>query len=389
MLVIGGGPAGLRAAEVASAGGARVILADQKRSVGRKFLVAGKGGLNLTHGEPREKFVAKYRGPEMPSDFWPRALERFDNQAIQKWATDLGIETFQASSGRIYPKSLKGAPMLRRWVERLRAQGVEFRMNHQLTNIGSGFAEFDSNERIEADATILAMGGGSWTHTGSDGRWVNVLRKAGVAVADLASANCGWEIDWPPEIVPEIEGQPIKNVIVRAGEDEAMGELMLTKYGIEGGPIYKLGPALRAMSNPSITLDFKPTFSADKLARKMESVRRDFLEQSAQRWKLSAPAQLLLNTYATFDSAESLAVAAKMLTIPVRSARPIDEAISSAGGIRWTELDEHLMLKSLPTVYAAGEMIDWEAPTGGYLLQGCFATGTIAAEAALGHLLSR
>ncbi|YCM42758.1 TIGR03862 family flavoprotein [Verrucomicrobiaceae bacterium 227] len=389
LLVIGGGPAGLRAAEVASAAGASVTLCEQKRSVGRKFLVAGKGGLNLTHSEELETFVTRYRGPGQPEAFWKEALARFDNKAIRAWAALLEVGTFVQKSGRVYPKALKAAPLLRRWVEKLRAQEVQLKMNHRLTRLGSGSADFETPDgpvTIEADAIILALGGGSWPDTGSDGAWVSTLQNAGIEVAPLSSANCGWEVAWPEEIIPQVEGQPLKNVVALVDDEISPGEIMLTRYGMEGGPLYQLGPALRAMESPAITLDFKPTFTAEKLVAKMESAKRNFLDESKARWKLSdAMRAILENFHGPFDSAEKLAQHAKACRIPLTRARPITEAISSAGGVTWSALDDQLMIKDLPGVFVAGEMIDWEAPTGGYLLQGCFASGTLAAEAALRH----
>lgn len=391
VLVIGGGPAGLRAAEVASAAGARVSLCDRMRSVGRKFLVAGKGGLNLTHAEDLEVFATRYTAPgqaPQPEHFWPRALGRFDNKDIRAWAARLDVGTFVQKSGRVYPKALKAAPLLRRWVGRLRAQGVEFHMSHRLTALRPGAATFETaggEVEIAADAIILALGGGSWPQTGSDGAWVDTLRQAGVEVAPLSPANCGWEADWPAQIVERLEGRAIKNLVASVGAQQVAGELMLTRYGMEGGPIYALGPALRAMESPAITLDLKPTFRVDQLVAKMESAKKDFLAESEARWKLTEPMRILLEQFhGPFASARELAEAAKACRIPLQRPRPLEEAISSAGGVAWKSLDEeNLMLRSLPGVFVAGEMMDWEAPTGGYLLQGCFATGTLAAEGAL------
>lgn len=387
ILVIGGGPAGLRAAEVASAGGAQVTLCDQKRSVGRKFLIAGKSGLNLTHAEPREAFQTKYRGPDQPNHLWPEMLTRFDNKAIRDWAADLGIETFAQRTGRVYPTAMKAAPLLRRWVERLRNQGVDLRMNHQLTSLQADplLAEFKTPtgiQTLQPDAIILALGGGSWPQTGSDGRWIELLHQRGVSTSPLISANCGWEVSWPKELIPLIEGKPLKNTIVSSGSESAKGELMLTRYGLEGGPVYKLGPALR--TSHALTVDLKPDFTIERLVAKMESAKRNFLTESAIRWKIPTEARLLLDHYhGPFNTAHALAEATKALHIPVGNPRPIAEAISSAGGIAWPALSDELEIRELPNVFAAGEMIDWEAPTGGYLLQGCLASGTRAAEAAL------
>jgi predicted flavoprotein YhiN len=230
---------------------------------------------------------------------------------------------------------------------------------------------------------VLALGGASWPATGSDGDWVGILQSLGIAVSRLQSANCGWEVAWTPETRGRVEGQPLHNLCVRAGETSVIGELMPVAYGIEGTLIYHLGRTLRAMASPEIRIDFKPAFTAEQLVRKMESVRRNFIAEALIRWKLpDAACAILEQFHGPFDCAEKLALAAKDCRIPLLAPRPIAEAISTAGGVCWSELDENLMLKKLPGVFCAGEMIDWEAPTGGFLLQGCFATGTRAGRAA-------
>ena len=393
ILIIGGGPSGLRAAEVASNAGMKVTLCDQRRSVGRKFLVAGKGGLNLTHSEEIEIFATRYQGPDQPHDFWPRALADFDNKEIRAWAARLNVGTFVQKSGRIYPKALKAAPLLRRWVEKLRKQGVDFRMSHRLVSLTSGKASFEGPEgkiEIQANAIILALGGGSWPQTGSDGAWVETLEKAGVKVSPLAPANCGWEVAWSSDLAEQLEAQPLKNVVASAGDKIAPGEIMITRYGMEGGPLYTLGPVLRRMDKPLLTIDFKPTFTIEKLVGKMESAKKNFLAESQYRWKLSESMRLILDHFhGPFSSAEHLAQHAKACRIPLTKTRPIEEAISSSGGVPWQTINDHLMIKALPGIFVAGEMIDWEAPTGGYLLQGCFASGTRAAEAALAFKISK
>ena len=388
LAVIGGGPAGLRAAEVAASGGLQVTLYDGKPSVGRKFLVAGKGGLNLTHGEPLDRFVTRYSGPGQPEEIWESLIAGFDPAALRKWAADLGVETFQATSGRVYPKALKAAPLLRRWIERLRDLGVQLEMNHRLTSLDAGppyQLGFANGTTATAAAVILALGGGSWAKTGSDGGWTSIFEKLSIAHQPLAPANCGWEHAWSPEILAAAEGKPLKNIHVRAGDQVAIGELMVTRYGLEGGTIYQLGAVLRAMPEPAIAIDFKPTFSHAQLVAKMESVRRDFLSEASIRWKLAGPAHAILSRGTWFDVA-SLAREAKHCVIPLVRPRPLDEAISSAGGVCWEELDNTLMLRKLPGIFVAGEMIDWEAPTGGYLMQGCFATATRAARSAVDWL---
>ncbi len=394
--IIGGGPSGLRAAEIAAQGGASVTLFDAKPSVGRKFLVAGRGGLNITKAEPRERFVTRYSGPGQPPDFWPQVIGEFDSNALRAWAAELGIETFAASTGRVYPREMKAAPLLRRWVQRLKASGVQFVMQHRWTGLEPGapirltFQAGEEITRAEADAVLLALGGASWPETGSDGTWVSTLEKLGISIAPLQPANCGWETEWPEDVLSAAEGKPLKNIVARAGEAEAAGELMVTRYGLEGGAIYQLGPALRAMAAPAITIDLKPSSTVEQLVKKMGPVRRNFLTEARARWRLEDAAAAILAMCAApesaIPSAGDLATIAKACTIPLTGPRPIAEAISSAGGVRWSELDSDLMLKRLPGVFVAGEMIDWEAPTGGYLMQGCFATGTHVGKAALNWL---
>ena len=385
--IIGGGPAGLRAAEVAAAGGAAVTVFDAKASVGRKFLVAGKGGLNLTNAALREEFVSRYSGP---AEMWNSMLADFDAGALRAWAAGLGVETFAASTGRVYPRELKAAPLLRRWVHRLRETGVQFAVHHRWTGLrreGRWMLDFqtpDGPRTVATDAVILALGGGSWPETGSDGTWVSLLVKLGIEIAPLRPANCGWEFPWPRAVLEVAEGQPLKSIAVRAGGAEVRGELLVTKYGLEGGALYQLGPQLRA--KPELAIDFKPSSTIDQLVAKMGPIRRNFLAEARARWKLGNAVFAIISNVPKpreWESAAALAAHVKHCPLRFTAPRPIAEAISSAGGVCWRELDDHLMLRKLPGVFVAGEMIDWEAPTGGYLIQGCFATGTRAAHGAL------
>jgi uncharacterized flavoprotein (TIGR03862 family) len=383
--VIGGGPAGLRAAEIAAGGGAEVTLFEAKPSVGRKFLVAGRGGLNLTKDEPRELFASRYS----ESARWPGLLADFDGEALRDWAAGLGVETFAASTGRVYPREMKAAPLLRRWVQRLRTSGVHFAPRHRWTGLRAGppwqldfMVEEDRVVTASADAVVLALGGGSWPETGSDGRWTAILEKLGLPITPLQPSNCGWECAWS-EAIRAHAGEPLKNIVVRAGEHEATGELLLTEYGLEGGALYQLAPALRALPVPRITIDFKPLQTAAQLARKLDGVKRELLATARERWRLSPAASAILAPHAEkLTSAEDLAALVKACPVEFTGPRPLAEAISTAGGVRWEALNENLMLRALPGVFIAGEMIDWEAPTGGYLLTGCFATGTRAGRAA-------
>jgi uncharacterized flavoprotein (TIGR03862 family) len=385
--VIGGGPAGLRAAEVAASTGAAVTVFDAKPSVGRKFLVAGRGGLNLTHAEPPPLFATRYRGPEQPDGLWECILADFDANATRAWAAELGIETFVASTGRVYPRELKGAHLLRRWVRRLHGSGIKFAQLHRWIGLVPGnpiqlaFEVHGTTMEHQTDAVILALGGASWPDTGSDGRWTTLFRELGVEVSPFAPSNCGWEVAWTHSVLAEAEGKPIKNVVVRAGSEKAAGELMITSYGLEGGAIYPLACALRKMAKPEITIDFKPAISERDLIERLGQPRLRPLIEAQRKWRLSETVVALLDSHPDRDrqaTPAGLASMVKACPIQLRGPRPIAEAISSAGGVRWSELNENLMLRRLPGVFLAGEMIDWEAPTGGYLLQGCLATGTRA-----------
>ena len=388
--IIGGGPAGLRAAEVAVGMGASVTLYDTKPSVGRKFLVAGKSGLNLTNSADFEDFIAHYSGRYFPVDRWRSYLKEFDNYHLSEWASGLGVDTFAAPNGKVFPFSKKAAPLLRRWVLRLRDKGVQFRMKHQWVGLERqenilqlDFMQGDEPVSAIYDAVILAMGGASWPQTGSTGTWVPILEAKGIEVMSLQSANCGWECEWTEETRELIEGKALQNLKVSAAGVTLTGELLPTKYGFEGTPIYTLGTKLRKMDEPSIEIDFKPTFTEERLVAKMESARRDFYKEAGLRWKLSeAACAIIQQYYGEFDNAKALANVVKCCRIPLTEPRPIEESISTSGGVAWSDLNEDLMLKKLPSVYCAGEMVDWEAPTGGFLMQGCFVTGTIAGRSA-------
>jgi len=386
VLIVGGGPGGLHAADVANAAGARVILCDAQRSVGRKFLVAGRGGLNLTHGEPVENFPARYVDePER----WRDLLRDFGPAELRAWATNLGVGTYVGTTGRVFPRGQKAAGLLRAWIRRLRARGVEFRTGARLLNFARHenqwsveFQTPDDKFSLRADSILLALGGASWPETGSDGRWPEILETHGVEITPWQPANCGWNVDWSPELLARVEGLPLKNLTVRAGEESVSGELLITRHGLEGGAIYRLGRTLRAMSEPSLSLDFKPQLTVAAMRERIANLSPT---EWFRAWKLSKSAIALLEMKPAEDlnDVERSIALVKNFTIALRDPRPIGEAISSAGGVPWRELDENLMLRKLPAVFVAGEMIDWEAPTGGYLLQGCFATATRAGRAAV------
>jgi uncharacterized flavoprotein (TIGR03862 family) len=389
VLVIGGGPAGLHAAEVANAAGAHVTLCDAQRSVGRKFLVAGRGGLNLTHGEPVENFPARYADePER----WRDLLHEFGPAELRAWAAVLGVETYVGTSGRVFPRGQKAAGLLRAWVRRLRASGIQFRTGARFVNLiretNRWRAEFQSagdNFSLEADAVVLALGGASWPETGSDGTWPAILAAHRIEIKPWQPANCGWNVDWPAELLARAEGLPLKNLLVRAAEESVSGELLITRNGLEGGAIYRLGRTLRSMIEPRLTIDFKPQLSVETMRERI--VHLPATGEWFRAWKLSPGAIALLETVSRTDLSDRERTIARVKNFPIDlgSPRPIAEAISSAGGVAWSELDATLMLRKLPGVYVAGEMIDWEAPTGGYLLQGCFATAHRAGQAAASH----
>jgi uncharacterized flavoprotein (TIGR03862 family) len=386
ILIIGGGPAGLRAAEVANAAGARVVVCEAQRSAGRKFLVAGRGGLNLTHGEPVENFPARYIDEP---DRWRDLLREFGPDDLRAWAAGLGFETYVGTSGRVFPLGQKAAGLLRAWLRRLRASGVEFQTDSRFVGLGretdgwrAEFQTADQTFSLTADAIVLALGGASWPETGSDGSWPAILAGHGVEIAPWVPANCGWEVDWPPELLARAEGLPLKNLTVRAGDESVSGELLITRHGLEGGAIYRLGRTLRSMKQPLLEIDLKPQLTIEAMRERAATLpgASDWF----RAWKLSAGAVALLETIPpdNHQDCEQTIRRVKNFSLSLRSPRPIAEAISSAGGVRWSELDQDVMLRQMPGVFIAGEMIDWEAPTGGYLLQGCFATGTRAGRAA-------
>lgn len=373
-----------------------MTLFDAMPSVGRKFLVAGKSGLNLTNDEALPTFLDRYSGTDLPEPEWRRRFETFDNRDLREWAASLGVGTFVSAGGKVFPESMKAAPLLRRWVSRLRGLGVTFKMRHRWTGIGEGGRiEFDTPGgpcTEHPDAVVLALGGASWPQTGSDGQWVDTLQKAGVSITPLSPANVGWESDWPAELIESAEGSPLKNIALHAAEQRSLGELVITRYGLEGAPLYRLGPLLRDSPNPVVEIDLKPTRTQAEIEAKLGGVRSNFVREARRRLNLSPAAAALLKHLperGPWRHPEQIAREIKRCQIRLTRPRPIAEAISSAGGIAWRSIDQQLMLVQQPGVFLAGEMIDWEAPTGGYLLQACFTTGTHAGQAALDWARSR
>ncbi|MHA6204102.1 TIGR03862 family flavoprotein [Dyella soli] len=401
LVIIGGGPAGLMAAEVARNAGVEVDLYEAKGSVGRKFLIAGKGGMNLTHGEARADFVQRYgaRAPEVGQ--W---LDDFDADAVRAWARGLGVETFVGTSGRVFPHDLKAAPLLRGWVHRLRESGVRFHVHHRWTgwnDDGSLRMATPAGElAIRADAVVLALGGGSWPQLGSDGAWQTWLAARGVAMTPLVPANCGFDIGWSEHIAGRHAGAPLKPVSIHfrdaAGTEHArQGECVITATGIEGSLIYAFsGPlrdAIAAHGEARLALDLAPDRTLERLCRDLARPRgsHSMSDHLRRQTGLTGVKAALLHEVLTreqFHDTDTLARTIKRLPLRLEKARPIEEAISSAGGVRLEALDQQMMLTAVPGTFCAGEMLDWEAPTGGYLFTACFASGRRAGLAAASRI---
>lgn len=388
--IIGGGPAGLMAAEILIEGGARVTLFDAKPSVGRKFLIAGKGGLNLTHAEPRDAFLARYaaRRPQLES-----LLTAFGPDDLRAWARGLGEETFVASSGRVYPLGMKAAPLLYAWKTRLKAAGVVFEMRHRWLGWNEAgallFATPDGERTVTPDAVVLALGGASWPQLGSDGGWVPVLTARGVDVAPLKPANCGFDVGWS-DVFRRFAGHPLKQVILTFGAFRQRGEFIVTETGFEGSLIYAASALLReeiaATGRARIELDLTPDVTQTQLEAKLARRGSRSVSSTLARMGIKdAKAGLLREVLApdVFHDSARVAAALKALPVTLTAPRPLAEAISTAGGVRFEGLDARLMIGALPGVFCAGEMLDWEAPTGGYLLTACFASGRAAGRGVL------
>jgi hypothetical protein len=377
--VVGAGPAGLIAAETLAAGGVRVTVFDAMARPGRKFLLAGRGGLNLTHSEPLEPFLARYACPPIEP-----LIRAFPPAALIAWCEGLGQETFVGSSGRVFPRAMKASPLLRAWLRRLEGMGVAFRGGWRWQGFGAGGAlRFDRGEAT-ADAAVLALGGASWPQLGSDGVWTAAFPPA--AVTPLAPANVGFAVAWSAPFAARFAGTPLKRVALALGGQRWRGEAMITRAGLEGGVVYAAGAALRAAAPVTVTLDLRPDLDHATLAARLGGGA----QSAANRLRRAglAPAAAGLVQEALRAGAPRGDLAALVKAVPLRLEGPLGlaRAISTAGGLRWDALDAALMLRDRPGVFCAGEMLDWEAPTGGYLLQGCFASGTAAARGALAWL---
>lgn len=393
--VVGGGPAGLAAAEVVAQAGHAVTVYDRMPSLGRKFLMAGRGGLNLTHSEPLPDFLARYY-PDQPA--LRTVIEEFPPSALRAWCGELGEPTFVGSSGRVFPNSFKASPLLRAWLARLANLGVELRPRHCFTGIdrlSCRFSTPDGQLTVSPSAVILALGGASWPRLGSDGGWIPALSGAGVAISPFRPANMGFSIRWSEHFRLRFTGVPVKRVGFRIADRGLLGEAVITEDGIEGGAIYALSRWIRETieecGEATLFLDLRPDLDVDALASRFARARSG--ESLATRLRKGAglapvAAGLLREAHGLELSDDPKQLASLIKSAPLRllAPRPIERAISSAGGVRFDALDRRFMLRALLGVFVAGEMLDWEAPTGGYLLQGAIATGRAAAEGALGWL---
>ncbi|MFY7959842.1 MAG: TIGR03862 family flavoprotein [Elsteraceae bacterium] len=396
--VVGGGPAGLIAAEILARAGRTVTIYDRMPSLGRKFLMAGRGGLNLTHSEPLEAFLRRYGAAE---ERLAPLIQRFPPTALRAWAEELGQECFVGSSGRVFPKAFKASPLLRAWLRRLEKLGVQVRLRHDWRGWGeSGALRFDSPDGmvdIAAEATILALGGASWPRLGADGSWRDFLTGRGVPVHPFKPANSGFKVDWSPLMAERFAGTPVKPLGLSFRGKSLRGEAMITAGGIEGGGIYALSADLRDAIDSDgaakLILDLAPDRRLEDVAARLAQPRRaQSLTNVLKRQLNLSPVAIALVHEAQRHPPEdptSLARLIKGTSVTLVGTQSIDRAISSAGGVALEALTEELMIRNAPGVFVAGEMLDWEAPTGGYLLQACFATGAAAAEGALAWLTSR
>ena len=397
LAIIGGGPAGLMAAETALNQGFRAEVFDSMGSVGRKFLLAGKGGLNLTHSEDFEPFVGRYR----EKSAWVRSwLQNFDANALRAWAKTYGVETFVGSSGRVFPADLKAAPLLRGWVRRLRENGVRFHMHHRCIGLNLNnelsFETPDGLKTLSPQAIIFAMGGGSWKKLGSDGQWLPWLQKAGIQVNGLKPSNCGFEHAWSEHFKSRFAGAPIKPVVISGfdfnnPQKNLQGEFVITEQGIEGSVIYAVSAELRHAieknGSANLICDLCPGRSSERLEKDLNTPRgkRSMTDHLRRHTGLEGvKIGLLYEALSKEDwqDNEKIIRAIKFYSIKLTATRPIDEAISTAGGVTQEALDKYLMSKQIPGVFFAGEMLDWEAPTGGYLLTASMASGRLAGQSA-------
>ena len=374
LVVVGAGPAGLMAAEVAGASGLRVLVADQMPSVGRKFLMAGKSGLNLTKKEPESAFQAAFH----PGEPIARMVAEFGASAVMDWATGLGQAVFTGTTGRVFPEVMKASPLLRAWLTRLDGMGVEVRTRWRWTGWANNGLEFETEDgrvNLPSKAVVLALGGASWRRLGSDGAWAGILEDAGVSLAPFRPANMGLRLDWSDHMAPHL-GQPVKGTKLSAGGHTSRGEWVISARGIEGGGVYEVSRFVR--DGDPLFVDLAPDLSEVDLAERLAKPRgkRSFSNHLRRVLPLSSVQRALLMEWGRpLPEGRALGQLIKALPVPVQGARDMDEAISTAGGVAWEAVTSDLMLRQMPGVFVAGEMLDWEAPTGGYLITGCLATG--------------
>lgn len=390
--IFGAGPAGLFAAEVIAGAGHRVTVFERMPSPARKFLMAGRGGLNLTHSEDLQKFLDRYGVTAAPA--LREAIEAFPPAALIGWANGLGCETFVGSSGRVFPKVMKTSPLLRAWLQRLAALGVTIATGHEWLGFAEGGAQRwrgpdGELKTISPAATLLALGGGSWARLGSNGQWTKSLDEAGVHISPLEASNCGVAVSWSPTLREKFAGTPLKRIALTCGNMRSRGECVITRDGLEGGAIYSLVPAireaLRIAGSTQILLDLRPDEDEALIARRLSRPRGGATLTNHLRKTLSLdPASAaLLREGPLPQTPEGLARLIKAVPLTITKLSPIDRAISTAGGVAWSSMDRHCMLSAHPGVFVAGEMLDWDAPTGGYLLQATFATAQRAADGLL------
>lgn len=389
--IIGAGPAGLMAAEILAAAGVNATLFERMPTAARKFLMAGRGGLNLTHSEPLEKFLTRYGTAR---EFLTPYIEKFTPDDLRAWCEGLGQETYVGSSGRVFPKTMKASPLLRSWLLRLHQSGVVIHYNRTWTGWDGETLAFSDGQTFKADAVLLALGGASWPKLGSDGGWVGILLSKDVAITPLRPANCGFNVPWSPIFRAKFAGQPVKPVVLSCGGQNVQGEIMLTEKGIEGGAVYALSSSIRkeieAKGKTVVTLDLRPDISLLDLQTRLKKPRgRDSLSNHLRKaGGLSPTAIGLVNEILHQRKGADPAVLTKALPLTLTGTTGIERAISSAGGIALDEVTPDFMLKKMPGIFVAGEMLDWEAPTGGYLLQATFSTAVQAANGILAFLSS-
>jgi uncharacterized flavoprotein (TIGR03862 family) len=397
--IVGGGPAGLMAAERLARANIAVTVYDRMPSLARKFLMAGRGGLNLTHSEELQRFLSRYGEAE---PHLRAVIEMFPPHALRAWSEDLGQPTFVGTSGRVFPQAMKASPLLRAWLRRLDAMGVKVALRHRWSGWADDgallFETADGVVRVTPDVTVLALGGASWPRLGSDGGWADVMAGRGISVSRLRAANCGFRVNWSSHMRERFAGQPLKNIALSFGAERVRGEAVVSRDGIEGGAVYALSARLRDAierdGEALLTVDLLPDRDVASIASRLNAPRgKQTLSNVLRKVLALSPAAIALAQEAMQGKLSTLvpdAMAAFLKAVPVTliGVAPIDRAISSAGGIGFNEIDDSFMLKTMPGVFVAGEMLDWEAPTGGYLLQACFATGFAAGEAAARYVAS-